>query len=121
METSLFSCLKHTGPMPFLGRPNHHDVKGYGICVLYVDNAMAIMATMSDGRVDKNEVCLQFCLVYYLSLSDMRGHCQSQIQLLAFFDSRNTPTTFNVSRRGLFLSPVNLLRLLLYIVRETVV
>jgi len=73
METSLFSCPKHTGPMPFLGRPNHHDVKGYGICVLYVDNAMAIMATMSDGRVDKNEVCLQFCLVYYLSLSDIVG------------------------------------------------
>jgi len=70
------------------------------------DNTMAIMAIMSDGRVDKNELCLQFCLVYFLSLSDMhmRGHCQSQIQLLAFFDSRNTPTTFNASRRGLFLS-----------------
>ena len=83
------------------------------------NNTMAIMAIMSDGRVDKNELCLQFCLVYFLSLSDMRSHCQSQIKLLAFFDSRNTPTTFSASRWGLFLSPVNLLRLLLYSVRET--
>ena len=83
------------------------------------DNTTAIMAIMSDGHDNKNELCLQFCLDHFLSLSDMRGHCQSQIQLLAFFDSRNTPTTFNASRRGLFLSPVNLLRLLLYSVRET--
>jgi len=29
---------QHAGPMQFLGRPNHHDVKGYVICVVYVDS-----------------------------------------------------------------------------------